>query len=650
MAFAHPFWLFLLILVPFIGAGAALIAHVRGRRWQAFVAGRLRPSLLQRTSPVAHWVSFICLLAALAVLVFTLARPQGDAGTQSEVVRGRNILYALDLSRSMRVDDVKPDRLSQSKAIIYEMMDAMPNDRVGLVGFAGKPYLFAPLTIDHSAVRETVEQLDETWVPTGGSDIVGALKLSIETLKKTGIRNNALVLISDGEKHDGQFDDIVREAKEAGVFIFTIGVGTEEGGFVPHPSIPDEKLRDRQGNVVLSRLHPDVLKKIASETKGRYVLAGSGVDIPALANAAMADLDQFEVQGRERRVVVEFYQWLLGPAIVSLLISILAATRWRPIASRTVVAATLAGTVGSASAASLEDAKDASATGQHEKARLEFHELADHSKKQEVASRYRLGEADAAMKGKSFRKASDAYSQALLSDDPSVRRAAHLGNGSSLFQLGWQSLADDQSYPDPAPTDLQDFDTIVKAKLKEWMENEIPEAGETAGFILFDSVLTNWTDSLRHFDSALVLNPNDADARQNRELVNRYLDRLQELLKEQSEEAKESLPQEEGEGPPQQGEGSEKGKEGQPGEGEEGQPGKGENGEKKDQDGSGGDQNKDSKQGNGGDKENKSKGPKEKPGETPKERAQRILGENEDMQKGPMTPGQREFARPEKDW
>ncbi|MFD0895754.1 VWA domain-containing protein [Luteolibacter ambystomatis] len=644
MSLADPRWLFLLALVPLLGIVAMVTARLRSRRWQAFVANRLRPALLKKTEAFGHWLSLLFLLVSLALLIGALAKPQGDAGTRSETVKGRNILFALDLSRSMRVDDVKPDRLSQGKAIIYEMMEAMPNDRMGLVGFAGTPYLFAPLTVDHGAVKETVDQIDETWIPTGGSNVVEALKFSIEALKKTGVHNNALVFISDGEKHDGSLDDVLDEATKAGVYIFTVGVGTESGAEVPDPGMPGGRFHDRQGRTVLSQMQPEVLRKIAEGTKGRFVVAGTGVDIPALAQSALSDIDQFELQGREKKVTVEFYQWLVGPAIISLLISILFATRWRPIATRTAVAATMAGTVSTSGAASPQEARLAVGNGHFEEARNGYHDLAEGSKRKEDSYRYRLAEGEAAYKGAEFRKAAEAYSGALMSDNADVARNAHLGAGASLFHLGWQSLGN-ETYPDPAPEDTEAFDALVKAKLKELAEKEVPEAGDTESYTFFNSLIVNWTDAIRHYNSALKLLPSDKDAAQNRALTVRYLERLEELLKEQQQESQQQIPQEMGQGPGQP--------EGEDGDGEgDGQPGdKGEGGDKKGNGSNGDEKGK----GKGGDEKDKDKGKngkdEKRPGETPQERAKRLLGENEDLQKGPTAQGnRRNHLGPEKDW
>ncbi|OYV04579.1 MAG: hypothetical protein CFE26_16140, partial [Verrucomicrobiales bacterium VVV1] len=471
---------------------------------------------------------------------------------------------------------------------------------------------------------------------------------------KTGIRNNALVLISDGEKHDGSLKEVLADAERSGVYIITIGVGTTEGDFVPSPDFPEGKFLDQDGNPVISRMHPEILKTIAEETKGRYAVAGSGVDVPALAKSAMAGLDQFELQGREKKVVVEFYQWPLGLAVLSMLISILSATRWRTLAARAAMAATVAGAIPSAGAATPEQAKEALSAGRHGEAAAAFEDLAKNSKKPEDAARFRLGEASAAYKTNDFRKAGSAYSGALLSDNSAVEFSGHLGMGGALFNLGWQSLGDGKPYPDTAPPDLEAFDKMVEAELQKWMESEPPEAGESESFSKFDALVVNWVDAIRHYDSALKLQPGQADALQNRVLVVRYLDRLKELLKQESEEAQKSLPQQgqPGEGEPQPGEGDPK-EEGDPKQEGKGQPGeKGEGGDKKDpKEGDGGEQDKkDPKEGDGEGDKPEQKPQKPKSGETPRERALRILGDNQDIQKGPLSPGRREFSRPEKDW
>ncbi len=654
MSFAQPGWLVLLILIPLLGIGALLASRLRKRQWEEFVAPRLRGALLRRGSSLPRWLALFFLLTACAAMILALARPQGDAGVQTEKTMGRNVLIALDLSRSMRVADVKPDRLAQAKIVIYELLESMPSERIGLIGFAGSPYLYAPLTIDHSAVRETVEQVDETWAPKGGSDLAAAVHLATETLKKTGQKNNALVILSDGEKHEGDLDAMIAEAEKSGVYILAVGVGTEDGGFVPNADFPNGQMVDRSGRPVVSRLQADVMRKLAAETKGRFALAGSGLDIPAMVKSVVKDLDAFEMKGRDRRVSIEFYQWLMLPAVLFLIVSVTAGTRWKGVG----VSLLIGGAFFIPTGARASDASNAMAAlngNQYEEARKTYHNLAETSKFQRQAARYRLGEATAAYRGGNLRGARTAYSQSLLSAESEVQASAHLGLGNTLFQLGWEGLSGGAYPSDPAQLpDLNRFDTMVKELLAKIRETDAPEEGETNGYVRVESLITNWTDAVRHFDSAAASSAPDKAAQQNHDLTMTYLKRLKELLKQEEQETQQSMPQQgQGEGEPQPGEGGEGDpKEGEGGKGDGKKPGDGEN--EKDQKGKSGDKGEKSDQGKGGksdkQKDSDSKNGDKNPNEGPQDRARRLLKENSDVEKGPLAPGRYEFMPPKEDW
>ncbi len=662
MNFAHPGWLALLILLPLLGIGALLTARLRQQQWAVFVAPRLRAALLKRGSPLPRWLALFFLLTACAAIIVALARPRGDAGTRTEKTLGRNIMIALDLSKSMRVSDVKPDRLTQAKVVIYELLEAMPNERIGFIGFAGTPYVYAPLTIDHSAVREITEQVDETWAPVGGSDLTAAVHLATETLKKTGQKNNALVILSDGEEiHDderrSELDAMIAEAERSGVYVITIGVGTEDGGFVPNPDFPNGQMVDRSGRTVISRLQTDTLRKLAEGTKGRFAIAGSGLDIPAMVKSVVVGLDAFEMEGRERRISIEFYQWLMFPAILFLIVSIVAGTRWKGIQTVIVIAGGFL-TLPEATASEASNAKDALAGKHYEQARDSYHKLAGDAKLRETQARYRLGEATAAYRAGDFREARTAFSQSLLSGDPKVQASGHLGMGNSLFQLGWKGLSGEAYPSDPAAVpDLDRFDTIVKEALAKMRESEAPEEGDTSSYVQMESLITNWADAVRHYDSTLALFPADTVAGKNRAMTLTYLERLAELLDQEKQDAEQSMPQAQpGEGQPKEGDGEPKEGEGKPKEGEgkgEKKPGEQGDGQKdpKNKDGAGdqGDKDKDGKKGKDKNKKDCDKDG-ENPNESPKERAHRILKENADLEKGALSPGRREFRGPQKDW
>ncbi len=660
MNLANPAWLIVWISLPLLAVGAVLLARFKGQPWEKLTAERLRGRLIRTDHPLPRWLAMGLLLGAMAAFAFALARPQGDAGVKTEKAKGRNVMIALDLSRSMRVTDVNPDRLGQGKILTYEILEALENDRVGLVGFAGTPYLFAPLTIDHGALRETVEQIDEQWVPMGGSDISAAIKLATQTLKETAQKNNLLILISDGEEHEGDLNTIISEAESAGVRIFAIGVGTEDGGFVPHEDYTGGFIEDESGKKVISRLQADVLRKLANSTGGQYIVAGSGGDIPAMIQTAVQGMDVFEMEAGETRVVIEFFQWAVLPGIFFLMAAIIAGTRWRRV-SLAAFGGLMILFASDAEAKDLHDAKAAFYQGRYDEARDAYHSLAN-EKFGNDAAMMRLAEGLSAYEANDMRGARSAYSGALLSSDDRVVSEAHEGMGNTLFQLGWIGISGSRYPSGKAAPDMEKFDELVREQLQKMGQENVPEAGNTNGFIRMEAVMVNWSDAVRHYRSALIKNPKDNKPRQNEEMTMAYLKRLAELLEEEKKQTEQEMMQQQQQqgGEPQEAEGDGEGnpkdkpKDGKDtGEDEPGEKGDNEKSpdskkegdqENGESDGKNGDQPKDQKDGDDSDDKNAN------PNETPEDKARRLLKENSDIEKGPLTPGRRGIRIPRKDW
>ncbi len=626
---------------------AVVIARLRRSQWQAFSADRLRPILIKRRSPVVRWISLSLLLLACICLAIALARPHEKAGTREEKIIGRNVLIALDLSRSMRVQDVKPDRLSRAKIAIYELLDAIPNERVGIIGFAGSSYVYAPLTIDHAAVRQTVEQIDENWATLGGSNLIDAVRLGIDTLRKTGQKQNALVIFSDGEKHDGELDDIASEAKLAGVNILAIGVGTENGDYVPNADFPSNRMVDEKGQPVISRLQPEVLRNLAEATNGKFAAATSGDDVASLVKNSIKELDAFEMEGRQREIAIEYYQWFLLPAIAFLFASIIIGTRWRGVGN-TIAALALFLMPDPSQADDAHDAARFLSEKNFTAATQSYRKLANETHSSNLRSRYHLGEGIASLRGGSFQSARSAFSQSLDATNPDVLSEAHFGMAISLFQLGWLELARSAYPQDPKSLpDMAQFDEIVRTRLKK-----LADAKEDGEVEKIEALITNWTDAVRHYDSAMTMKPGNEAAENNRHMTITYLKRLRELLEEEKEKTQLNMPM-----PQPGGEG-----ESQPDEGD-GDSDEKKNGDQQNKDskshGDKGDKKRDKKDGSNGKEpkpkddsgKEKKKGEKpEDPNESPEKRARRILKDSADLEKGPLTPGQREFNPPAKDW
>jgi Ca-activated chloride channel homolog len=656
MSFAHPTLLLLLLLIPLLVLAAVLASRHKRKQWQEFVANRLRSRLINRASPLPRLFAYACLLAAIAGLVLGVARLQYELSTKTESTRGRNLIILLDLSRSMQATDLQPSRLSQAKALIYELLETLPNDRIGVVGFSSTPFLFAPLTTDHSAVRETVEQLDSDSIPTGGSNLAEAVKLAVKTLKETAQSNNGLLILSDGEEHSPELMKTLIDIKQSGTYVFAVGIGTEDGGFIPDKNYPDGRFRDVNDEVVITRLQARNLRDFAEQSGGRFALAQSASDIPQMVAAAVADLESFELKGREKIQATELFQWCILPAILLLMTSLILGTRWRPLA-RAGSAATAsllflfsAPSADAAEKPSLADARAALEAKDFKAAQELFQQLAkEKNPLTEEHAALQLGKATADYRLKEFAEARKSYSSALTAEDSAIRSAAHQGMGNTLFQLGWMELSDGETYPGEE-AGLQQFDELLKTRMQEWMEDSETDAKTlSAGYRKMQTILLNWADAVRHAQSATQLRPDNQDAAQNGVVARKYLEKLRQKMEQQQQEMQAQM----------QGQGEQDGQEPGEGEGEgdqegegkgEGEPKEGEGDQEKGDQGDGGkDPNGKTPEGEKPDPKNEH-GKDRQAGETKEEHALRKLNENADLQRGIMAPGRHEYRRPAQDW
>ncbi len=657
MSFAHPYLLLLLLLLPILALAAVLASRHKRKQWQEFVADRLRSRLINRASTLPRILSFTFLLTAIACFILGIARLQYQLSTKTESTRGRNLIILLDLSRSMQATDLKPSRLDQAKALIYELLETLPNDRIGVIGFSSSPFLFAPLTIDHSAVRETVEQLDHDSIPTGGSDLAAAVQLAVKTLKETAQANNGLLILSDGEEHSPGLLGTLEQIKQSGTYVFAVGIGTEEGSFIPDKNYPDGRFRDANDEVVITRLQTKTLREFAEQSGGRFALAQSASDIPQMVAAAVADLETFELKGREKIQATELYQWCILPAIVLLMTALLLGTRWRPLVRMTgpslmlCLLSLLLQPTKAEEQPSLSAARNALEAKDYPNAQQWFQQLAEQKDplSDDRAAMF-LGKATADYRLKEFAEARKSYSQALTAEDSAIRSAAHQGMGNTLFQLGWMELSGGSIYPGEEQASQQ-FDELLQARMKEWMEDDKTDPKEqSAGYRTMKTIMLNWSDAVRHSQSAQQLRPDNADAAQNGKMAGDYLEKLRQKMEQQQQEMQAQMQgqgdqdgEQTGEG---QGEGDQEGEgEGQP---KDPQDGKGENEGDKDGDGKK-DQDGKTPEGEKPDPKN-THGKDRKAGETKEEHALRKLNENADLQRGIVAPGRHEYRRPAKDW
>lgn len=235
---------------------------------------KLIEKLSQNSSLVRRQIKFFLILIAFSALVIAWANPL--LGTKFENVKreGIDVFFAMDVSKSMNAQDIVPSRMLKAKQIVSNMIDQMSNDRIGLIVFAGNAYLQMPITVDYSGAKMYLKTVNTDMVPRQGTAISEAIQLAINSYDEESEGYKTLVLLSDGEDHDGDAVSLAKEANELGITIHTIGVGTDQAARIPLDNKGNFKM-DGEGNVVTTELNEDMLKEIADIGGGRYLNAAS---------------------------------------------------------------------------------------------------------------------------------------------------------------------------------------------------------------------------------------------------------------------------------------------------------------------------------------------------------------------------------------
>ena len=315
--FASPYWLLLMLaLVPVLLL--RIRAHLLARKGApGLVSPRLRQQLITGSGTVWRWLRFSLFALAFAAVTVALARPQWGVEKVETQSHGRNILIAIDTSRSMLANDVSPNRLDRAKLAAEDIVKAVPGDRIGLIGFAGGAFVQAPLTVDHAAVVETLRQFDSELIPRGGTNLGSAVQLAIETFRKANVGESALILFSDGEDLEGgeHLASLRTQAAASGMTIVAIAVGTEAGSIIPDPEAnePGVFVKDEAGQIVRSRLNPVALQAISADTEnGLYLALDARRSIASVVAASLSQLELTTGEEVERERPIERFGWFLA--------------------------------------------------------------------------------------------------------------------------------------------------------------------------------------------------------------------------------------------------------------------------------------------------------------------------------------------------
>jgi Ca-activated chloride channel family protein len=324
MHFANSQSLHWLWLMPVSGLLLAWAFRLKRKTLREFAEDRLLSGLVSGVSVVKPMVRAILFLLFLFFALVALLRPQW--GTKLETVKriGVDILVGLDTSLSMETQDVVPSRLEKAKHEVKSLIDILRGDRVGLIVFAGTSMVNCPLTIDQNAVKLFLDVVDTQVIPRPGTNISEAIRLAIRSFgPQERHRHKVLVLVTDGESLEGNPISAAEDAKDAGILVFALGIGTGAGEPIP---LRDEKgtvtgyKKDERGSVVVSRLDEATLEKIAAITGGKYFRASTGEDELQKIYDAVSQMDKQEFQSKVYLTYVDRFQIPLGIALFCILL------------------------------------------------------------------------------------------------------------------------------------------------------------------------------------------------------------------------------------------------------------------------------------------------------------------------------------------
>jgi Ca-activated chloride channel family protein len=504
MQFAQPIWLFAGLV-----ACAALVWQYRrfdrGQRiaLTQFVSVRLLPKLTSSISASRKLVKRILFILGVAFVFIALARPQAGFEFRETHRKGLDLLFAVDTSKSMLAQDVKPDRLTRAKLAVTDLVAKLNGDGVGLIAFAGGSFLQCPVTLDYDAFRESLDALDVNVIPKGGTDIAAAIHEAEAVFNTRTAADKILILITDGEDLGGEAISAAQLATKNGVKIFTVGVGSTTGELVPVPSETGgtDFAKDENGKPVKSRLDETTLKKIAESTSGIYQpLGAQGEGLTNIYERGLAGFKRQDLKAREAKVPLEKFHWALLAALACFVGELLIGNRRRVRGSNlrpTLAAAALMILAGVAStkAASPQSAEQAYHKGDFAKSQQDY---AASAAKEPSKAELQFNAGDASYKAGDYAQAASGFEKSLKTGQVPVQQNAYYNLGNTKYRLGQKT------------------------------EKENPQ-----------ETIKTWEEAVKSYDTALQIKSDDADAKHNHDFVKRKI----EQLKKQEEQKKQDQQQ-----------------------------------------------------------------------------------------------------------
>ena len=325
--FANSEYLYLLLLIPLLAILYALVARRRRHLLAKFGNLELLKGLMPDFSRDRLRLKFVLYLLAFACVVLAAARPQFGSKLREEKAKGVEMMLVVDVSNSMLAEDFEPNRLERTKYAIGKLFEGLQQERVGLVAFAGEPKVQLPITSDYRMAQAFAKRLSPSLVGEQGTAIGKALQLATLSFSSQSEQSRVIVLITDGENHEDDAIEAARVAKEQGIRIYTIGIGTPEGAPI---KIDGEFVKDENDEMVVSKLNEQMLEQIASITEGAYVRATKqSIGLDEIVKS-INEMEKSELSTIRYEEYNEQYQYLLAVALVLLLLDNFILSRRNP--------------------------------------------------------------------------------------------------------------------------------------------------------------------------------------------------------------------------------------------------------------------------------------------------------------------------------
>ena len=328
--FEDPQYLWLLLLIPVLVAIYVLMHMRQKHRLRRFGDPELVRQLMPDVSRWRPFVKFGMLLVAFALLVVVFARPHIGVGTKTEKRTGIETIIAIDVSNSMRAQDVSPSRLDRSKMMVENMVDKFSNDKIGLIVFAGDAFVQLPMTSDYVSAKMFLSSIDPSMIVTQGTDIAEAIDMASHSFSQEDNVGKAIIVITDGEDHEGGAVEAAEDARNRGMRVYVLGVGSTKGSPIPDPST-GRYMTDNAGNTVMSALNEDMCKQIAQAGGGAYIHVENGYAAQEQLNNELDKLAKKEVSVEVYNAYEERFIEFALLALVFIVLEVLLLERKSPL-------------------------------------------------------------------------------------------------------------------------------------------------------------------------------------------------------------------------------------------------------------------------------------------------------------------------------